>query len=88
MLPKRIEKALKDRTKYITMARNAGYIIDEYAAEIGLDAMHPDFNDACLVSDIRIFCETGCAESITREALLKVLNEKKEKSMQNSEVIK
>ena len=78
MLPKYVEKALKDRTKYIARARRAGHIIDEYAAKIGLDEMHPDFNDACLFSDVRIYCEVGCAESTTREALLKVLNEKKE----------
>ena len=78
MLPKYVEKALKDRTKYIAKARQAGHIIDEYAEKIGLDETHPDFNDACLFSDVRIYCEVGCAESITRNVLLKVLNEDKE----------
>lgn len=76
-IPKYVEKALKDRTKYITKARKAGYIIDEYAAKIGLNEMHPDFNDACLISDIRIYCEEGCSEEITRKALMKVLSEKR-----------
>ena len=75
-LPKYIEKALKDRTKYQQKARAAGSIIDEYATKIGLDENNPDFYDACLLADIRIYCEYGCAEDITRQALLKALAER------------
>lgn len=75
-LPKRIEKALKDRTKYLNKAREAGYVIDDYARKIGLDEFHPLYEDACLCSDIRIFCEEGHCESNTREALQKVIAER------------
>lgn len=77
-LPKYVEKALKDRTKYQQKARVAGSIIDEYAAKIGLDENNPDYHDACLYTDIRIYCEYGCAEDITRSALLKALAERRE----------
>ena len=75
-LPKYIEKALKDRTKYQQKSRIAGSIIDEYATKIGLDENNPDFYDACLYTDIRIYCEYGCCEDTTRQALLKALAER------------
>lgn len=76
-IPKYVEKALKDRTEHIELAREAEYVIDEYAAKIGLDERHPDYKDACLCTDIRIYTEVGCAEDITRQALMKVLSEKR-----------
>ncbi|MBP3573918.1 MAG: hypothetical protein J6J71_04850 [Prevotella sp.] len=77
-LPKYVEKALKDRTKYQQKSRLAGTIIDEYARKIGLDENNPDFCDACLYTDIRIYCEYGCAEDITRQALLKAVAKRSE----------
>lgn len=72
-----MEKALKDRTKYMQKAMSAGNVIDDYANKIGLNENHPDFEDACLYSDVRIYCEVGCSEEITRKALMKVLSEKR-----------
>lgn len=76
-LPKYVEKALKNRTKYIRKAMAAGAIIDKYAT----DTLHMEgqaFNEACLCTDFRIFCEADWAEDITRLALLEGLNRKHE----------
>lgn len=74
-LPKYIEKALKDRTKYVRKAMVAGNILDKYATDI-LHMEGEAFDEACLCSDFRIFCEAGCAEDTTRQALLKGLKRK------------
>lgn len=80
-IPKYVDALLKKRTKAARELRNAICNVDSYCEKIGLDYNHPLFSDACLCSDIRIFCEEGASEDTTRKAILKVLNEdRKEKA--------
>ncbi len=75
-IPKYVETALKKRTKCIVEMRLAEQIIDDYAEKIGILPGTEEFDDACLTTDIRIFCEVDCCESRTREALRRKLHQK------------
>lgn len=74
-LPKYVEKALKDRSEGIKKARRAGQIIDDYAKKLGCYDEAMAQNEGAFATDIQIYCETDCAESITRGYLLEKLQE-------------
>ena len=73
-VPKYVKELLRKRTRAARNFRTASYKVDEYCESIGLDLNHPLFNDACLVTDIRIWCEEGASESATLKIIEKVLN--------------
>ena len=75
-LPKYVEKALKDRSKYLAKARIAGQIVDDYAAKIGVTPGTEAYGEACLTTDIRILCETDFSEDTTRTILLRELSKR------------
>ena len=75
-LPKYVEKAIKDRSKCIANARIAEQIIDNYAAKIGITPGTEAYDEACLATDIRIFCEVDCSEKTTRDVLLRELRKR------------
>ena len=73
-VPKYVIDLVHKRTKAAQKLRETGIAVDEYCSSIGLDEFHPLFNDACLVTDVRIWCEEDHSESNTLEAIKKVLN--------------
>lgn len=73
-VPKYVVKMLQRRTKAARNLRDACVEVDNYCQSIGLDVYHPLFYNACLCSDVRIFCEEGASETTTLEAIEKVLN--------------
>lgn len=77
-VPKYVKELLRRRTKYVRKMQNASTAVDEYCESIGLDCRHPLFEEACLVSDIRIYCEVDCAEKNTLAVIEKVLNSETE----------
>lgn len=77
-LPKYVEKALKDRSKYLAKARIAGQIVDDYAAAIGVTPGTEAYDEACLATDIRIYCEADFSENTTRGVLTRELNKRSE----------
>lgn len=74
-VPKYVIKMVKRRTNLSRKLREACIEVDNYCEKIGLDVYHPLFGDACLCSDIRIYCEEDAGERSTLEAIEKVLNE-------------
>ena len=73
-VPKYVKELLRKRTKTAREFRSACTKVDDYCESIGLNFEHPLFNDACLVTDIRILCEENHSESTTLEIIEKVLN--------------
>lgn len=73
-VPKYVKELVRKRTKAAQKLRETGIAVDEYCSSIGLDEFHPLFDDACIISDIRIWCEEDHAEPNTLEAIEKVLN--------------
>ena len=78
-VPKKVLKMLERRTRYARELRNAICDLDNWCESIGLGTQHPKYEDACLCSDIRIFCEEGAGEAITLAAIKEVLSERKNK---------
>lgn len=78
-IPKHIEELLAMRQKYAAKLSDVSIKIDRYCASIGLDYNSPLFDDACLCTDVRIYCEFDGATNSTRRAILKQLelNEKR-----------
>lgn len=77
-VPKYVIDLVHKRTKAARKFRQMCSAVDEYCASIGLDEFHPLFNDACIYTDIRIWCEEDHSEPNTLEAIKKVLNGKTE----------
>lgn len=73
-VPKYVKELVRKRTKAAVKFRDASAAVDNYCESIGLDLFHPLFDDACLVTDIRIWCEEDHSEPNTLEAIEKVLN--------------
>ena len=73
-VPKYVKELVRKRTKAAAKFREASLAVDEYCESIGLDIDHPLFDDACLITDIRIWCEEDHSEPNTLEAIEKVLN--------------
>lgn len=73
-VPKYVKELLRKRTETARKFRNACAAVDNYCESIGLDLDHPLFNDACLVTDIRILCEEDHSEPTTLKIIEKVLN--------------
>lgn len=73
-VPKYVIKMLKRRTRLSRQLRNACIEVDNYCIKIGLVCGHPLFYDACLLSDVRIYCEEDAGEISTLNAIEKVLN--------------
>ena len=69
-VPKYVEKLLKQRTKAVSKLRIISGKLDDYCSKIGIT----DIDEACIGSDIRIFCEIN-SEDITRQAIINKLNE-------------
>ena len=64
----------RKRTKAARNFRAASYKVDEYCESIGLDLNHPLYDDACLCTDVRIWCEEDHSEPNILESIEKVLN--------------
>lgn len=73
-VPKYVIKMLKRRTKAAQALRDASIAVDEYCESIGIDVYHPLYDDACLSTDVRIWCEGDGAEGATLAIIEKVLN--------------
>lgn len=73
-VPKYVKDLVRKRTKAAAKFRDACIDVDRYCESIGIDVFHPLFYDACLMTDIRIWCEEDHAESNTLEVIEKVLN--------------
>ena len=73
-VPKYVKELVRKRTKAARKFREASKAVDDYCESIGLDIFHPLFYDACLITDIRIWCEEDHSEPNTLEAIEKVLN--------------
>ena len=76
-VPKQAQKLVLRRTMLSRKLRQAITDVDSYCESIGLDALHPLFQDAVLATDVRIFCEEDAGHISTLEAIEKVLAEKK-----------
>lgn len=78
-LPKYIEKALQNRTKYMNKALINGQIIDDYAKNLGIDICEEGLSEetGCFASNLLIFTEPSAAEENTRQRLLKALDNNK-----------
>ena len=73
-VPKYVKDLVRKRTKAAAKLRDASTAVDEYCESIGLDIFHPLFDDACLMTDIRIWCEEDHSELNTLNVIEKVLN--------------
>lgn len=73
-VPKYVKDLVKKRTKAAVKLREAGSAVDVYCKSIGLDEFHPLFDDACIYTDVRIWCEEDHSEPNTLEVIEKVLN--------------
>lgn len=78
-VPKYVLKLLQDRTKKARAFSRACAKVDEYCEGIGIDAYSDLFDDECLYSDIRIYCETDAGYSLTLKAIEKQLERNKKK---------
>lgn len=73
-VPQEVIDLVKARTAAADQLSIASGAVDAYCESIGLDSNHPLFDEACLVSDVRIYCEVGASESTTLRIIEKVLN--------------
>lgn len=73
-VPKYVKELVRKRTNAAAKLRKTSVAVDEYCKSIGLDLDHPLFDDACLMTDIRIWCEEDHSEPNTLNAIEKVLN--------------
>lgn len=78
-IPKYVEELLARRCKYAAKLADVSIKVDHYCASIGLDYNSPLFDNACLCTDVRIYCEFDGATNATKRAILKQLelNEKR-----------
>lgn len=74
-IPKYVDQMLKRRTRLSKLLRNTCCELDDYCAKIGVDFNDPD---ACLMSDIRIYCEQDGGESLTRAVIERTLRKNAE----------
>lgn len=72
-IPKYVEELLSRRRKYAAKLADVSIKVDNYCASIGLDYNSPLFDNACLCTDVRIYCEFDGATNATRRAILKQL---------------
>lgn len=79
-IPKYVLQLLEDRRKYFVKFSAVNGELSKYCNSIGLDWKSPYYDDACLDSDIRIFCEMDCGNSLTKQAILKQLELNDEES--------
>lgn len=82
-IPKYVEELLARRQKYAAKLAGVSIKIDCYCASIGLDYNSPLFDNACLCSDVRIYCECDGATNATRRAILKQLELNKKTEAHN-----
>ena len=68
-IPKYVLKILEDRVKAYAKFGTINGKLSDYCKSIGLDWSSPFYNDACLDTDIRIFCETDCGNRMTIRAI-------------------
>lgn len=73
-VPKYVKELVRKRTIAAEKLRKYSAKVDRYCESIGLDFAHPLYDDACLCTDIRIWCEEDHAEPNTLEIIEKVLN--------------
>ena len=73
-VPKYVKDLVRKRTKAAAKFRETSQAVDDYCESIGLNVLHPLFDDACLMTDIRIWCEEDHSEPNTLKAIEKVLN--------------
>ena len=78
-VPKYVLKLLQDRMDKAREFSRACGKVDEYCESIGIDPGSDLFDDACLYSDIRIYCETDAGYSLTLKAIEKQLERNKKK---------
>lgn len=77
-IPKYVQKLVERRTQLARQLCSVSVQVDEYCEKIGLDYNHPLFNDACLCTDVRIYCEADGAKNMTLSTIEKVLAERKD----------
>lgn len=74
-IPKYVEKLLDRREKLASQLINACCEVDEYCERIGI----PICNDeACLCTDVMIYCEPWAAKEKTREAIINQLEKNRQ----------
>lgn len=72
-IPKYVEKILERRRNYARKLAEASIAVDDYCQSIGINYNSPLFDEACLCTDVRIYCEFDGATNSTRKAILKQL---------------
>ena len=75
-IPKYVIELLKKRTILSRKLRVVCCELDDYCRKIGVDFNDPD---ACLMSDVRIYCEEDAAYSSTKKVIEKTLARKDQK---------
>lgn len=76
-VPKYVQKLVERRTRLARKLCSISVEVDKYCEKIGLDYTHPLYNDACLCTDVRIYCEADGAKNMTLSTIEKVLAERK-----------
>ena len=76
-VPKYVIDLVRRRTKAAEKFVASSIEVDKYCKKIGLDTKHELFGEACLCTDIRIWCEADHGEGATLSAIAKVLEGKK-----------
>lgn len=76
-VPKYVQELVERRAKLARQLCSISVEVDEYCKKIGLDYNHPLFDEACLCTDVRIYCEADGAKNMTLSTIEKVLAERK-----------
>jgi len=79
-IPKYVLKLLDNRRKAANKFHEASYAVDEYCQKIGITPMNDLFEDACLLTDVRILGEGDSAYNLTLKAIEEQLRRNDEKS--------
>lgn len=74
-VPKYALRLLERRSRLSQELMTACYAVDEYCKKIGVDLDDPD---ACLCTDVRIYCEVDGAYSNTLAAIKRALGIKED----------
>lgn len=70
-VPKYVLRLLERRRRLSLALMSACHAVDEYCEKIGVDFEDPD---ACLLTDVRIYCEFDGAYSSTLSVIERTLN--------------
>lgn len=68
-IPKYVLKLLDKRRKAVQQFLQASSAVDDYCQKIGITPMSDLFEDACLLTDVRILGEGDSAYTLTLKAI-------------------